>query len=211
MTDIVNEAKPAKSFLSALKNYLPKGKNAQAALVASIVVILGGGIYSIYSMPFSTVNGLKEALEKQDATRVSQHMDFVNLRTNLKSMIRSQILAKAMQEQQKGNPLGMMGAGLGNAYVDGIVDQFLSPTGVATLFQLSKASPQANGQNWVEQAQQQSKVSMGYEGVNHFAVKLEDKKNPQAVVHLIFWRDGLSWKLADVRLSDAVLAQSGNL
>jgi flagellar basal body-associated protein FliL len=208
MTDITNETEPAKPFLSILKNYFPKGKNTQIALVASIVVVLGGGIYA---MPFFIVNGLKEALAKQDATQVSQHIDFVNLRTNLKSMIRSQIMAKAMQEQQQGNPLGMMGAGLGNAYVDGIVDQFLSPTGVATLFQLSKASPQANSQNWVEQAQQQTKISMGYEGVNHFAVKLEDKKNSQAVMHLVFWRDGLSWKLADVRLSDALLSQSGSL
>jgi hypothetical protein len=208
MTDIANATEPAKPFLSTLKNHLPKGKNIQIPLVASIVVVLGGGIYA---MPFFTINGMKEALEKQDATQVSQHIDFVNLRTNLKSMIRSQILAKAMQQQQQGNPFGMMGAGLGNAYVDGIVDQFLSPAGVATLFQLSKASPQANSQNWVEQAQQQSKVSMGYEGVNHFAVKLEDKKNPQAVVHLVFWRDGLSWNLSDVRLSDAVLSQSGNL
>lgn len=210
MTNITNEAEPAKPFLSTLKNYLPKGKNTQIALVTSLVVVLGGGIYS---MPFFSINGLKEALEKQDATQVSQHIDFVNLRTNLKSMIRSQIMAKAMQEQQQGNPFGMMGMGLGNAYLDGIVDQFLSPTGIATLFQLSKASPQTNGQNWVEQAQQQSKVSMGYEGLNQFAVKLEDKSNPQAVVHLVFWRNGLSWKLADVRLSDAVLAQAqaGNM
>jgi Protein of unknown function (DUF2939) len=209
MTDIANKGEPAKPFLSTLKTYLPKGKNTQVALVASIVVALGGGIYS---MPFFTVNELKKALEKQDATQVSQHINFVNLRTNLKSMIRSQILAKAVQEQQQGNPFGMMGIGLGNAYLDGIVDQFLSPTGIATLFQLSKSSAQAKGQqNWVVQAQEQSKVSMGYEGVNHFAVKLEDKTNPQAVVHLVFWRDGLSWKLADVRLSDAVLSQSGNL
>jgi hypothetical protein len=205
--DTPHTAAAAKPLSSKLKSYLPKGQNAQTALVTAIVVVLGGGVFA---MPYFSINNFKQALEKQNATQVSQHIDFVSLRTNIKSTLRSQILAKAMQEQQQGNPLGMMGVGIGNAYLDGIVDQFLTPTGVETLFQLSKASPQASSQNWVAEAEKQTNISMGYEGINHFAIKLQDKANPQATVHLIFWRDGLSWKMADVRLSEAILTQVKN-
>jgi Protein of unknown function (DUF2939) len=189
------------------KNLIENKKILKIIGIGSIII--SGAIF--FATPYIKVNNLKQALERRDAAAVSEHIDFTSLKTNLKSMIQSQAMAKAYKESQGRNPFGMLGMGISMSYLDSMLDRFVSPEGISGLFQASKTDPRMNTDQLNSNLQKQADISMGYESFNEFSIKLQDKKNPEVSAQLILSRQNfLDWKVSGIRVSNAVLDNNIN-
>jgi hypothetical protein len=100
-------------------------------LTAFAIVLLGLAAY-VAAGPYLTARALSEAIHTQDAEMLSENVDFVALRANLKEQFNAKFMTMAAKELED-NPLGAFGMALGTKMVDGLVDAMITPSALANL------------------------------------------------------------------------------
>jgi hypothetical protein len=161
--------------------------------------------------PYLTVYRLRDAAERGDAERLSTMIDYPALRESLKGSLRASMAERMSQENDDALAnLGLLWVG---AMIDPMIDSMISPEGMAALVQgaipkpgqsqatagmpvgAEPAAPPGEGQEAVTLT-----TSMGYEGLNRFAVTFTDRAAGEEQVKFFLHRRGLSWKLAAMTL-----------
>lgn len=171
-----------------------------------IKVLIGfallGTLGWFFASPYLAVKNMKEAADKRDATTLSSYVNYPALKENLKNTFAASISAKT--EDKSGNPLAGFGAALATAFLSPMIDAIVTPEGLATMMRGQK--PQAAGgatEPVTQDAPAENNdpdVSLGYESLNRFVVRVSPKDRPEQKTKLIFLREGLSWKLNIVEL-----------
>ncbi len=82
--------------------------------------------------PLITIHQIKSAIEQQDSEKLSEYVDFPTLRTNLKEQLNSEVMKQAAT-QLKDNPFLALGLAFSPKLVEGIVDSFVTPSGISNL------------------------------------------------------------------------------
>jgi len=82
--------------------------------------------------PILAVNGLRDAIERADAAALEERVDFPALRQGFKDQINAAMLARSGIDAAE-NPLGAFAVGLAAKLADGMVDAFVTPSGLALL------------------------------------------------------------------------------
>ena len=160
--------------------------------------------------PYITVYRLRDAAERGDTDRLSAMIDYPALRESLKASLRASMAARVTEDD---DPLGTLGVLWMGAMIDPLVDNLISPEGMAALVQgaipksgqsqatasmplgADEAASPARGQQ-----EMTLRTSMGYESFSRFAVTFTDKNGGDEQMKLYFHRRGLSWKLAAMTL-----------
>jgi Protein of unknown function (DUF2939) len=165
----------------------------------------------VVSAPFLSAQALQTALVKGDGEAATQKIDFPKVRESLKTQMGQYI---TQQAQKSTDPSAAMSATMAQAMMGPMVDGFVTPdmlkmalkgqTPAIPGMTPTSSSSEAKGNPFESLAKgtpdDQPNVSMGYANPNRFLVKVTDKKDMAKTITLVFGRDGLDWKLSEVKL-----------
>lgn len=170
-------------------------KTKNAGLLA---IVIGVALYLVAS-PYITVHQMKVAAEKRDGEALSEHIDYPSVRQSLKDQLKAELVKELAEEEAADNPFAALGTLMASAIVDGLVDVFVTPTGMRYLMSGESISLEEATTEGVEEAPAQplfKNASMGYEGLNKFVVKVPGDFEEEAV--FVMRREGLKWKITEI-------------
>lgn len=102
------------------------------ALVLALGILVAAAAAWLISAPHVAARGLGDALRAGDAVALERRVDFPLLRQNLKEQLNAAMLARSGGEAVE-HPVGAVVMGIASMFVDGLVDAFVTPSGLATL------------------------------------------------------------------------------
>ena len=105
-------------------------------MVGIILVLVVG---YVAAGPYFTVSAIKTGIVEQDSEKLSENIDFPTLRQNLKDQLNAAMMKNAATELQD-DPFAALAAGLATKVVDGIVDSFVTPSGLAAIMEGNEPS-----------------------------------------------------------------------
>jgi len=180
-------------------------------LVVALLIALGA---YVAAGPYLTVRAIRGAVERQDAAALSRQVDFPALRTSLKAQLTDRLVREAGPDLQS-STFGAIGLSLASGLVGGVVDAMVTPTGLGALIEGRKvwkrvddgfSAPSmtvapANGDDApVAQAAPRpfDGAKYRYESLSRFTATVSDDSGRP--IQFVMTRDGLNWKLSDIRL-----------
>jgi len=186
-------------------------------LLAGLLMLAAsfGGWY--FASPGYALMSLHDAVKAGDAGAMDDHIDFVSVRESVKSSIKAKMADEVTGPDA--DPLAALGMAMADTLLDPIVDGMLTPEGMAAIIARGKDIDDAGDiPGNIGAAVDQNDNSIGdppadsksktpnyeikREGLSKFTVTFPD--DPDAP-DLIFKRDGLSWKLSDIDLTQIKL------
>jgi ankyrin repeat protein len=182
-----------------------------------LILFASLGIISIFSAwfyfsPYLTVQGIQKAASEKNTEEISKHIDYPALRESVKAQIQAQLQKEMAKQAQSGNPFAAFGMAFAQSMVEPMVNTIVSPQEIAAAMQgKSPNAEQNSAKDNAEQAQttptpqdppSEPEISMGYESFNVFVVQVKSKKSDLQSLGLVFKRNGLDWKLSELRLPE---------
>jgi hypothetical protein len=172
-------------------------------IALALAVLLALGAY-VAAGPYLAINGIRAALAEQDAGRLSRHIDFPALRVSLKAQLED-AMARRLASETQSTLLGAFAASLARNAMGGGVDMMVNPLGIGALMQghsLWKRSvgDTVGGDTYGRPtpADPLREAVHRYESPSRFTATVLDPQGDPIV--FVFRRQGLTWKLADIRL-----------
>lgn len=165
--------------------------------------------------PYLAVADIERGISDKDSERLAERVDFPTLRQNLKDQLKVTILKSAAKELED-NPFGALATGLATTLVDGLVDAFITPAGLASLMDgerpsvgsapsRAESSPAQTPEPDQDQDQEQTRdrdlfknARHSYDSLSRFSVWVPGQDGRET--RFVLQRDGLSWKLVNVIL-----------
>ncbi|MDA1332086.1 MAG: DUF2939 domain-containing protein [Proteobacteria bacterium] len=153
----------------------------------------------LFFTPHLAVNSMKSAAEARDVSKLASYVDFPAFKESLKMSINATVSAEVDKKEQEGVPFATLGAAMVMAFVDPLIDELVSPEGLAMMMKGEK--PNLNEESTNHKTQSGTDISMSYDDINRFIVAVKKKDEAGKPLRLIFSRDGIfSWKLTAVDL-----------
>jgi hypothetical protein len=160
----------------------------------------------IYATPYITLFIIKNAFDNNDFSRVSQYVDYIELRKNLKG--KTVLIAGRITKDAAANKtLGSWEESLKSQLIEQAVEQLVTPENLPILIMQILASSDKKRTSVPEQQIEMPSATgstkdfirsaeFGYRGFNLFEIRLKyTDKNPVA---FIMSRRGWKWKLTDI-------------
>ena len=168
-------------------------KKLIGALIAVIVVLVGG---YYYASPYLALNTIKKAAQAGDSETVSKYIDYPSVRQSFKDQMNAMMAKELMNQDTDG--FAALGAMLASTMVDKMVDGFVTPEGMTLMLKgknLKDAEQDSQDAQTAEtQEQPKPEYEAGYTSLNDFEVVIKDQDQSKEVKVLMV-RDGLSWKI----------------
>lgn len=168
-----------------------------------LVVVLGVAAY-VVAGPYLAINGIRQALAEQDSGKLERHVDFAALRVSLKAQVEDHLARRAGSGVQS-NLFGALALSVAGNFAGSAVDTMVTPLGVAAMLQgrgLWKKSlgETVDGDSYGKPvpADPLREAVRRYESPSRFTATVMDEDGKPMV--FVFKRQGLRWKLADIRL-----------
>ena len=168
-----------------------------AALIALAAYVVAG--------PVLTINALRAAVTAQDTSALDRHVDFPTLRGNLKAQLDDYVLRQAGSEAQR-NPFGAIALRLAGGLTGGAVDALLTPAGIGAVLEGRNLWQRGSGAG-IDRNDTYAHTApvdplqgarYRYESTSRFTATVIDRSGEPVV--FVLSRDGLRWKLSDIRL-----------
>jgi hypothetical protein len=165
-----------------------------------LAVACGGGLYA---SPYITLYQMYQAVERKDVQEISNYVDFPALRDSVKTNLKTVVTKETAQSS---NPiLGLLGSVMGGVVLDPVVDNLVTPSGVAALLEGQQLQLGAKGSKvQFEPGTGSPDVKAEYESFNQFAVTVKPKGEAIEPVTILLSRNGFSWKISGVRLPSSL-------
>ncbi|MDI6800238.1 MAG: DUF2939 domain-containing protein [Actinomycetota bacterium] len=151
---------------------------------------------------YLTAYKIKEAAAQGDAEKLSEYVDFESVKESLKDQLNA-VMTKEMEDGVADDPFAGLGALFSGALIDGMIDSYVTPEGLAALMKGEAPALGGEAQAGVGKPALSSDVSMGYESLNRFVITLKGD-TPKQDIKIVLERDGFSWKITDIRLPGQV-------
>ena len=171
-------------------------------IALTVVLLLALGAY-VVTGPYLAINGIRTALIEQDTGRLERHVDFPALRVSIKAQMQDK-LARRTGDMQS-NLAGAFALSIANNFVGSGVDAMVTPLGIGALLQGRSLWKKSLGET-VDGDSYSKAVPVDplkqavrrYESSSRFTATVLDEDGKPMV--FVFKRNGLRWKLADIRL-----------
>jgi hypothetical protein len=179
--------------------------NTTKAVIAAITVAVAGvGAYWHYS-PYLAMKQMRTAAEQRDADTFNAHVEYPKVRESLKGQLAAMMADKLGSSGASSNGFEGLGAALGLALINPMIDAMVRPEMVMRSIQEGKLKPlpEATG-DATETAEPAKEPKWEFDrvGANKliaYAVDPEGKDGIQ--VGVVFERSGFAdWKLTEIRL-----------
>lgn len=168
-------------------------------IVISLLILIAG---YVVAGPFLTAYSIRTALVEQDSEKLSEKIDFPELRQNVKDQFRAIMMEKASAEL-KDNPFAAVATGFAAKMADGIVDTVVTPSGLSNLMEKKKTSKSSLPSHESEDNSTSSKkkdllknARYSYDSFSKFSVWVPNDKGDE--LRFVLKREGLSWKLVNI-------------
>src|SRR5690606_15860779 len=102
-------------------------------LWAAILILLALGGY-IAAGPYLAYTAIRDAVETSDTAKLSRHVDFPQLRTNLKIQLDDYLIRRAGADMQS-SPFGAFAVRLASGLAGAAVDTMVTPAGLSALLE----------------------------------------------------------------------------
>ena len=153
--------------------------------------------------PWLTINAIREAVRNEDSRALSKQVDFPALRASLRLQLADAIVREAGVEAQS-SLLGAMGLRLAGGAAGTGVDMMVTPVGLSALMRGQRlwslaggASPMRAGPDPARAAPLED-AHYRYHSPSRFTVTVRDDRDRP--IEFVLTRQGLRWKLSDIRL-----------
>ncbi len=173
----------------------------------SIFILLG--LFSIalgvcfYYTPFWAVSNMKKAAAERDADTLSEYVDFPSLKESLKANFNT-MMATEVSKNTSDNPFGAFGAALATVLINPMIDNLVTPEGLAMLMKGETPEMEEANRKGEENrfnTNKNTETTMSYDSFHSFIVTIKEKDSSDDPMKIIFKRHGIiSWKLSAVRL-----------
>ena len=171
-------------------------------IALTVVLLLALGAY-VVAGPYLAITGIRTALIEQDTGRLERHVDFPALRVSIKAQMQDK-LARRTGDMQS-NLAGAFALSIANNFVGSGVDAMVTPLGIGALLQGRSLWKKSLGET-VDGDSYSKAVPVDplkqavrrYESPSRFTATVLDEDGKPMV--FVFKRNGLRWKLADIRL-----------
>ena len=172
------------------------------ALIVVILLALAGWLAA---GPFITVNAIRTAVQQQDATKLSQQVDFPALRTSLKQQVDDYVGRRAGTDAQA-SVLGSVALQLASGATDGLVDAMATPAGLAAVMEgrnfwdrlTGRRADSGDSYATAPPRDPLEGAKYRFESPSRFTATIANDDGDPLV--LVLTRQGLAWKVTDVRL-----------
>lgn len=171
-----------------------------AALVVAAALLLGW----VAAGPFMTVNAIRTAVKQGDTAALSKHVDFASVRLGLKAQVDDYLVRRAGPSMQS-SLLGAIGLGMASSVAGTAVDAIATPMGIGAVLEgrnllkrFDPSAPRRDAYAPVEPAEPLKRLSYRFETPSRFTATVANADGDPVV--FVLTRDGLSWRVTDVRL-----------
>jgi hypothetical protein len=162
------------------------------------LVLLGGALIGawVYWSPRVAARDLRNAAQTGDVEELHRLVDFPIVREHLKADLKVSMMRSIDTTDQSG--LGSaLGTGFGGMMIDGLVNQVVSPSGIAALVRHGSVDTAST----TSRPAPSMDIRMGYRDLNTFVITTRDLDNPPSdTVNFILRRRGLTWRLVRVAI-----------
>lgn len=164
------------------------------------LLVAAAGAYDYFS-PHIALRAVKTAVQEDDVAALEELVDFPHLRENLKGQFNSLMLRET--SELKDSLVGILALGLVSKLVDRMVDEFVTPEGLAKLAQGDRPQPNTSRPDRASHASSSSEglfadARLTRDSLNRFSVWVSDEKGTGT--QFVFRRYGLRWKLTSILL-----------
>lgn len=173
-------------------------------------VLLGLLLIGVYVLsPYWTIYQIRKAVATQDAVALSQHVDFMALRQNLKPQLNRMMQRKIDHDPDlRDNPFAALGLLLAGKMVDQAVEVYVSPQGLMAVMNHQQLihPPESNPSRPAQTSTAaHPQIDTHYASLNRFTIQVQ--RNPQqAPAHIALERQGLlDWNITDIALPQDLL------
>ena len=157
--------------------------------------------------PYLAVHAIGKAVREENAAALAKHVDFPPLRASLKAQLTDRVVRTVGIEAQSGL-LGALGTGVAGSLVGGTVDLMVTPAGLGAMMEGRKVwnrvgglpPPSASDDTW-ERHDPLRDAERRFESTSRFTATVRTDAGDPVV--FVLTRDGLRWKLSDIRLPSA--------
>ncbi|MFA0923040.1 DUF2939 domain-containing protein [Xanthomonas fragariae] len=179
-------------------------------LLLPLLAVLLLGSY-VVAGPYLAIRGISQALADRDATQLERHVDFPSLRVNLKAQLDDYLIHQAgssMQSSLLGGFALQFASGISGAGVDTLV----TPLGIGALLQGHSVWNRVIGDTVSQDTYAAPAPARPLQGAEQ---RFESTRRFTATTHtatgapvvFVLTRQGLDWRLTDIRLP---LEDTGN-
>lgn len=172
--------------------------------LAIAIVVVAALLGYVAAGPYLAINGIRKALAEQDASALQRHVDFPALRVNLKAHLDDYILREGGSVAESGGLLGAIGLQIASGLGGTAVDAMVTPLGIGSLLQGHAMWKHATGQTTNGDAygppqpmDPLKNARTHFESTSRFTATVADAEGEPVVA--VFQRQGLRWRLTDIR------------
>jgi len=183
---------------------MPKPLKTFLIVVALVTALL---LAYVAAGPYLAINGIRKALETQDVAALERHVDFPALRVNMKAHVEDYIARQGGGLAESGGLLGAIGLQLAGGLGGAAVDAMVTPLGIGALLQGRSMWMRGTGRTvdgdtygTPRPADPLKEAKLRYESTSRFTATVADEAGQPVVA--IFQREGLRWRLVDVRFDN---------
>jgi hypothetical protein len=172
------------------------------ALVLVLLLACGG---FVAAGPYIAIHGIQSALADNDTGKLARYVDFPTLRVNLRAQLQDRIVRAAGMEAQS-SFFGAIALSLAGGAAGIGVDAMVTPTGIAAILQgrsvwKRATGDTANGDTYgpPRPAEPLKQIEGRYNSLSRFTAT-SSAGDGSAPMTFVFERQGIVWKLTDIRL-----------
>ena len=164
--------------------------------------------------PYLSLNAIRTALETEDLERLTEYVDFPELRRN----VQSQVQALMAKRNPAGDDAARSSVVVGDVIVEALVERFVTPATILSwaagesTVPIVTAETSANSDGSVVMADTPPPVQTffedvrtSYESISRFAIWVSNDREEE--VGFILTRRGFVWKLTNIVLPEHELQQ----
>lgn len=172
-------------------------------LIALLLITLLAVLAYVGAGPFLTIRSIRDAVQRGDTRTLSQQVDFPMLRASVHAQL-DDYIARTAGDSSGVNPFQRFAMQLSGSLTGGVVDALVTPAGIGALLQGRSVVRRAMGlpPERSDPAQPQFDPLQGatyhYVSASRFDATVRNADGVPIV--FVFTRDGLRWRLTDMRL-----------
>jgi hypothetical protein len=181
----------------------------KATVVALALVLAGAGAYWHYS-PYLAMKQMHAAAEQKDADTFNAYVDYPKVRESLKGQLAAMMTEKLGSSGASSGGMEGLGAALGLAFINPMIDAMVSPEMVMRSMQQGEFKPLSRTAEDAPRAAEPAKEPkwefdrVGANKLIAYAGDPDSKDGTQ--VGVVFERSGFAhWRLTEMRLPSEIL------
>lgn len=162
-------------------------------IAIAVAVVVGLTAVWYFASPAYAMSQLRDAAMEGDADELEEHIDFPAVRESVKGQMQAMMMAE-MQKQAEDNPFGAMGGMFAMGIVGTVVDNMVTPSGMAAMIKQGKMQRDPAE---ADRPSEPIEWEIERDGFDRFYARPVGRDTKAG---LKFERDGLGWKLTGLEM-----------